>query len=100
MTDPRRSATGAPAADPDDPIPQDWAAWRHCIEVQCGIPLTAAYVAGRLRILADPAQEETQRFIKSWGQAHRERVVGWFQRAAASLANDADAATGARRDVP
>lgn len=100
MTDSGRSATGAAASEPDDPIPRDYAAWRHCIEVSCGIPLTAAFVAERLRILGDPAREETRRFVASWGQAHLERVLGWFQRAAASLATRTNAATDGPRDAP
>jgi hypothetical protein len=97
MTEPRRPAARIPGSDaasgdPEDLVPGDYSAWRHCIEVSCGIPLTVAYVAERLCILGDPAQEATQRFVKPWGPAHLERIVGWFQQAQASLADDAAAA--------
>ena len=29
-------------------IPQTYDEWEHCITVKCGIPLTPAYVAGRI----------------------------------------------------
>ncbi len=59
--------------------------WRHCIEVQCGIPLTPTFVAQRLAELADPAHERTQKFVKTWGEAHRQRVIGWFEQASREI---------------
>ncbi|AWX93881.1 hypothetical protein DPM13_14980 [Paracoccus mutanolyticus] len=29
-------------------VPRTYAEWEHCITVECGIPLTAGYVAGRI----------------------------------------------------
>jgi hypothetical protein len=55
--------------------------WRHCIEHICGIPLTAAFVKRRFQELSDPNGPDTQRFIKTWGEEHRQRVLGWFQQA-------------------
>ena len=55
--------------------------WKHCITVLCGIPLTSAYVEDRLAALRDPADHGTQKFIAAWGEAHRERVIGWFEQA-------------------
>lgn len=64
-------------------IPSDYASWRYCIEVKCGQKLSAAYIQSRIDILSDPASEETQRFSRLYGDAHRQTVLGWFQQAAA-----------------
>jgi hypothetical protein len=66
-------------------IPSGYASWRDCIEVKCGIALTADDVEERIRVLADPGQEETQRFARTYGRDHLERVLGWFRRAQAGL---------------
>ncbi len=53
--------------------------WRHCITVLCRIPLTEAYIEERLAALRNPADHGTQKFVATWGEAHRERVLGWFE---------------------
>jgi hypothetical protein len=67
-------------------IPQSYGAWRHCIEVECGIPLTGDYIAGRLSVLREPSAEETQRFVQRYGRLHWQRVVAWFETAAEQMA--------------
>ncbi|MFE8646267.1 hypothetical protein ACFX58_14375 [Sphingomonas sp. NCPPB 2930] len=64
-------------------IPADFAQWRHCIEVECGIPLTQAFVAERLAVWQDTRSEETVRFRRLYGDAHWQRVIGWFGQAQA-----------------
>lgn len=64
-------------------IPETYAQWRHCIEVECGIPLTPDFINARLQALAQPRGEEAGRFAGLYGAAHLERVIGWFRRAAA-----------------
>lgn len=64
------------------PFPGDYAGWRHCIEVECGIPLSAGYVAQRIAVLSDPACEETKRFTRLYGVDWHRQVLAWFQRAA------------------
>lgn len=59
--------------------------WKHCITALCRIPLTPAYVAERLAALRDPADDRTQKFVESWGEAHLERVIGWFEQAEREL---------------
>ena len=59
--------------------------WRHCITVDCGIPLTTEFCRQRLRIMSDPDDPTTVRFIQTWGEDHRRRVVEWFGRALAEL---------------
>ena len=66
-------------------IPTGYASWRYCIEVKCSIALTPEYVEECIRVLADPSMEETQRFARTYGRAHLDRVLGWFRRAQAGL---------------
>lgn len=65
------------------PIPDSYAAWKHCITVECGIPLTPDFIKQRLSVWQNPKLEETQRFRRSYGDAHWQQVVGWFQQALA-----------------
>lgn len=60
-------------------VPETFADWRCCIEEDCGITLTPAFVAGRLRALADDSDPHTRRFVAQWGDAHRRRVLGWLE---------------------
>lgn len=63
--------------------------WRHCIEVLCGIPLSKDYVAERICVLSDTTSEHTIKFVKTWGEQHRQRVLKWFGMAASELAEAA-----------
>lgn len=65
-------------------IPETYDQWRHCIEVDCGITLTRAFIDERLRELATPSDFRTQQFIRLYGEAHRDRVLGWFRQAGAA----------------
>jgi hypothetical protein len=62
-------------------IPQSYSAWRHCIEVDCGIALTEAFIRERIAALHDPHDFRTEQFIRCYGQAHLERVRVWFAEA-------------------
>lgn len=66
-------------------IPDTYAAWRHCIEVDCGIPLTAPYVRERIAALGDPRDFRTEQFQRLYGEAHLARVRGWFAQALTEL---------------
>lgn len=68
-----------------DWMPTHYAGWRECITVHCGIPLTPGYVAERLQILSQAGHEETRRFIRVYGEDHRQRVLGWFRQAASEI---------------
>ena len=59
--------------------------WKHCITVLCGIPLTGPYVAQRLTDLRDQADPKTQKFVATWGEQHRLRVIAWFEQAQREL---------------
>ena len=66
-------------------FPTDYASWRYCIEVKCGIPLTQDFLQMRIAILGDVAREETQRFAQLYGDGYREQVLAWFRRAAGDV---------------
>lgn len=68
-----------------DPVPQDYDAWRHCIEVDCGIQLTAPWIEQRIAALNDERDHHTRRFVELWGPAHHERVLGWLGQALKEL---------------
>lgn len=63
--------------------------WKHCITDICKVPLTADYVAARLKELRDTQNFDTKKFVGSWGEPHRQRVVEWFEQAETELAGDA-----------
>lgn len=67
-------------------IPKTYDEWEHCITVKCGIPLTADYVAERIRELQDTGNYHTEKFIDRWGQQHHARTLAWFHQAAERLA--------------
>ena len=66
-------------------VPDNYAAWKHCIEVDCGLTLDLDYVRGRIAALENPADIHTQQFVRRWGDLHRQRVIGWFHRAEGEL---------------
>ena len=48
-------------------IPQTYAQWRHCIEVDCQIALTLEFVASRLQALRNAQGQEARRFPQLYG---------------------------------
>ncbi|MEM7525815.1 MAG: hypothetical protein AAF360_19080 [Pseudomonadota bacterium] len=60
--------------------------WKQCITVACDIPLTADYVDQRLAALRDRGDLHTRKFVDQWGEAHLERVIGWFDQAKREVA--------------
>jgi len=62
-------------------LSDSYAEWHRCITVGCGIALTPAYIAARIAELGNPEEAETRRFTELYGEAHRKRVMGWFERA-------------------
>jgi hypothetical protein len=63
-------------------IPETYEQWRRCIEVDCGLVLSPDYIAERVRELSDAQHERSRQYVRLYGDAHRLRVIGWFQRAA------------------
>lgn len=66
-------------------VPNHYAAWRHCIEVECGLPLEAGYIRQRIAALENLEDFHTRQFVQRWGEDHRRRVVGWFRQAEEKL---------------
>ena len=62
-------------------IPETYAEWRRCIEVDCGLTLTPDFITTRLTVLSQPAHQDVQRFANLYGQAHLARVRHWFEQA-------------------
>ncbi|MEL6686390.1 MAG: hypothetical protein AAFP97_02070 [Pseudomonadota bacterium] len=67
-------------------IPSNYDEWERCITVDCGIPLTADFVAERIEALQNDKDYGTQKFVKQWGEAHRTQTLEWFREAARKLA--------------
>ncbi|MEM7219261.1 MAG: hypothetical protein AAF515_12925 [Pseudomonadota bacterium] len=67
------------------PIPQTYDEWRHCITVECAIPLTPTFVAERLAVWRNETSQETQRFRKLYGDDYWRAVIGWFEHAQTEL---------------
>jgi len=64
------------------PFPETYEQWRHCITMECGIPLTPDFVARRLAVWRDAECEETLRFRRLYGDVHWRSVIEWFEHAA------------------
>jgi len=62
-------------------IPETFDEWQHCIEQECRIALTKEYIEQRLAVFRELNHEETQRFIRHYGEHHWQQVVRWFERA-------------------
>ena len=70
-----------------DTIPETYEQWRHCITVECGIPLTPEFVAARLAAWRNEDREETTRFRRLYGDQHWQSVISWFERAESELSS-------------
>jgi len=69
-------------------IPNSYIDWKHCITVECGIPLTLGFVRERLGIFTDPKSPESGRFRKLYGESHWQNVVQWFWQAQTELQSE------------
>ena len=67
------------------PFPETYEQWRHCITVECGIPLTSEFVSQRLAVWRDETTQETERFRKLYGDGYWRTVISWFERAEKAL---------------
>jgi len=59
--------------------------WKHCITEICKVPLTREFVARRLLELKDMQNYNTQKLVDTWGEDHRNRIIGWFEKAEIEL---------------
>lgn len=67
------------------PVPRSYSDWRTCIEVHCGIPLTAEFIGQRLRELDDGSLFSTEQLLRHYGQAHVAQLRQWFLMAQGEL---------------
>lgn len=71
-------------------LPKTYAEWKHCIEVDCGIPLTTSFCERRIQALDDEQDRHTQAFRDKYGEEHLAQVISWFRTALDSDAVAAD----------
>ena len=69
------------------PFPQNFNEWKYCITVECGIELSASFIAQRLLVWKDENHEETRRFRQRFGDNYWRSVIGWFTQAEEEVAN-------------
>ncbi|MEM9280010.1 MAG: hypothetical protein AAGA76_15695, partial [Pseudomonadota bacterium] len=69
-------------------IPTTYKEWEHCITVECGIPLTAEFIAERIQELQNTKDYKTKRFIDYWGKAHYGQTLAWFHEAEKRYKNE------------
>ncbi len=62
-------------------IPDSYSAWRRCIEIDCGIPLTENFIRERIDALKDAGDFRTEQFIRCYGhdaardKSHPNRLI-------------------------
>lgn len=67
-------------------IPSNYEDWKHCITIDCNIKLTVPYIQERITALGDVQNTHTQAFAKLYGDAYRQTVLHWFQKAKQEIA--------------
>ena len=68
-------------------FPQNFEEWKYCITVECGILLSASFIAQRLSVWRNESHEETRRFRQRFGDNYWRSVIGWFAEAEQELAD-------------
>lgn len=66
-------------------IPTRYESWRHCITVECGIPLTHTFINERIAVFTDPNNLESARFRKLYGDKHWQNIIQWYRLAQTEL---------------
>lgn len=60
-------------------IPTTFTAWKKCIEIDCRINLSKSFAIKRLEILQNKNHNETQQFLKLYGENHLNNIISWYQ---------------------
>lgn len=60
-------------------IPNTFNDWKNCIENNCKIKLTKEFAQQRLNVYQDRKNQETQKFIQFYGEAHLQNIINWFK---------------------
>ena len=66
-------------------FPSNYKEWKHCITVECGIPLEHDFIDRRIAALQDHSDYYTQQFIKHYGADYLNQTLLWFSEAKRSL---------------
>ncbi|MFY7899110.1 MAG: hypothetical protein ACOVNY_02925 [Chitinophagaceae bacterium] len=61
-------------------IPTSYTDWRYCIEQQCKIQLTNAFIHERLQALEDSHNEHTMALTACYGKQHVTQLIEWFKK--------------------
>ncbi len=59
--------------------PQTFEQWKNCIINDCKINLTKDFAQQRLTVYRDRKNQETQRFVKLYGEQHLQNIINWYQ---------------------
>ena len=62
-------------------IPTTYEQWKHCITVECGIPLDKSFIDTRIQSLTNRQHEASRQFIRLYGESHYQNVLGWMKQA-------------------
>jgi hypothetical protein len=60
-------------------IAQTFEAWKHCIEKDCKIVLSKEFAQKRLLVYEQKDHQETQTFIRLYGQQHLNNIIKWLK---------------------
>ena len=66
-------------------IPNTYEQWKHCITIECGIPLNKAFIETRITSLTNRESEAARQFIRLYGESHYQNVLVWMKQAQRSL---------------
>ena len=66
-----------------NPTYENYAHWRAMMTDTAGISLDAVYCKERIAALSDEKDHSTQAFLRTYGSAHRDQILGWFEQALA-----------------
>ena len=59
-------------------LPQTFEEWKYCIEIKCNIKLTNNYIQQRIEALTNPTDNNSNEFVKLYGESYKEQVLQWF----------------------
>ncbi|MBM3165591.1 MAG: hypothetical protein FJZ80_09055 [Bacteroidetes bacterium] len=63
-------------------VPLTFEQWKHCIAIDCGIPLSKAFIQERLQVYQNKQNPETKKFTLLYGEQHLNNIIPWLQQIA------------------
>ena len=64
-----------------NPTFENYAHWRAMMTDTAGITLDSAYCKERIAALSNEQDPSTRSFVRTYGAAHRDQVLRWFEQA-------------------